>query len=79
MIEVIALDLEGTLISNAMSQIPRPGLKTFLELCYTITKRVVMFTAVSEEVFRAIAKRLVKEDYAPAWFAEMEYVKEGRI
>lgn len=28
---ILALDLEGTLISNAISQIPRPGLKTFLE------------------------------------------------
>ena len=30
-IQVIALDLEGTLISNAHSQIPRPGLYRFLE------------------------------------------------
>jgi hypothetical protein len=30
-IKVLALDLEGTLISNAMSQIPRPGLYDFLE------------------------------------------------
>jgi len=30
MIKVITLDLEGTLISNAMSQIPRPGLFEFL-------------------------------------------------
>jgi hypothetical protein len=30
---VIALDLEGTLISNAVSQFPRPGLYSFLEYC----------------------------------------------
>lgn len=29
---VLALDLEGTLISNAMSQIPRPGLHAFLTM-----------------------------------------------
>jgi hypothetical protein len=28
---ILALDLEGTLISNAISQIPRPGLHCFLE------------------------------------------------
>jgi hypothetical protein len=32
-IKVIALDLEGTLISNARRQIPRPGLYQFLEAC----------------------------------------------
>ena len=26
---ILALDLEGTLISNAVSQIPRPGLYNF--------------------------------------------------
>ena len=75
MIEVIALDLEGTLISNAVSQIPRPGLYKFLELCRSITNRVVIFTSVGEEVFRSIAKELVKEGYAPEWFAEMEYIQ----
>ena len=60
MIEVIALDLEGTLISNAISQIPRPGLNKFLELCRSITNRVVIFTAVKEEVFRGIAKKCMK-------------------
>jgi hypothetical protein len=30
----IALDLEGTLISNAVSQFPRPGLFIFLEYCH---------------------------------------------
>jgi hypothetical protein len=32
-ISVLALDLEGTLISNAVSQFPRPGLLAFLECC----------------------------------------------
>src|SRR5262245_4845907 len=31
-LEVLALDLEGTLPSNAVSQIPRPGLHEFLEV-----------------------------------------------
>jgi hypothetical protein len=49
----IALDLEGTLISNAVSQFPRPGLFTFLEYCHE-NFRLVIFTAVNEVRFRSI-------------------------
>lgn len=73
-IEVIALDLEGTLISNAISQIPRPDLYVFLNGCREITERVVMFTTVSEPRFRQIANLLVSEGYAPSWFSTMEYI-----
>ncbi|MEZ9668461.1 NIF family HAD-type phosphatase [Vibrio breoganii] len=73
-IEVIALDLEGTSISNAISQIPRPHLHTFLDGCLQITERVVIFTTVSKHRFREIAKLLVSEGKAPAWFASMEYI-----
>lgn len=71
---ILALDLEGTLISNAMSQIPRPGLFTFLERCRELFPRVVMFTTVNEDRFRMIARLLVEENVAPPWFSEMEYV-----
>ncbi len=71
---VLALDLEGTLISNAMSQIPRPGLFSFLERCQALFPRVVMFTTVKEERFRMIARLLVDEGTAPGWFANIEYV-----
>ncbi len=71
---VLALDLEGTLISNAMSQIPRPGLFAFLERCRVLFPRVVMFTTVNEERFRRIATLLVADGAAPAWFADIEYV-----
>ncbi len=73
-IQVIALDLEGTLISNAHSQIPQPGLRRFLESCKELVGRVVMFTTVDELRFRRIASQLVKERHAPHWFAEIEYV-----
>ncbi len=73
-IRVIALDLEGTLISNAHSQIPRPGLYRFLESCKELVGRVVMFTTVDEPRFRRIASQLVKERHVPHWFAEIEYV-----
>ena len=74
MYQVLALDLEGTLISNAMSQIPRPGLFAFLERCRMLFPRVVMFTTVSEVRFRDIARLLVAERYAPAWFLNVEFV-----
>lgn len=71
---VLALDLEGTLISNAMSQIPRSGLYAFLLRCRELFPRIVMFTTVSEEKFRAIATLLVNEGFAPGWFETIEYV-----
>jgi len=78
MITTVALDLEGTLISNAMSQIPRPGLRAFLERCHTLFGRVVIYTAISEPRFRDIAATLVREELAPAWFAEIEFVQWDR-
>lgn len=73
-IKVIALDLEGTLISNAISQIPRPHLHAFLGGCKDITDRVVMFTTVSEDRFREIAQLLVSESVVPPWFSAIEYI-----
>ncbi|MCH8619605.1 NIF family HAD-type phosphatase [Undibacterium sp. TS12] len=70
----LALDLEGTLISNAMSQIPRPGLHDFLIRCAKLFPRMAMFTTVKEDKFRQIARLLVEESMAPAWFANIEYV-----
>lgn len=71
---LLALDLEGTLISNAISQIPRPGLSNFLTNCCALFPRIVMYTTVSEARFRAIAHLLVSEGVAPDWFAELEVV-----
>jgi hypothetical protein len=72
---VIALDLEGTLISNAVSQIPRPGLYQFLEFCRDTFERIVIFTAVSEPLTRRIVDQLVLDGDAPPWFGrELEYV-----
>jgi NLI interacting factor-like phosphatase len=70
----IALDLEGTLISNAVSQFPRPGLFTFLEYCHQNFDRLVIFTAVNEVRFRSIARTLAEAGDAPAWFVDLEYI-----
>jgi len=71
---IIALDLEQTLISNAVSQIPRPWLYEFLVSCEALAARIVIFTAVPEKNFRRIAQTLVEEKWAPSWFARIEYV-----
>lgn len=72
---ILALDLEGTLISNSASQIPRPGLSQFLIHSREIFPRIVMYTTVSETRFRPIAELLVDEGLAPRWFAKIEYVR----
>jgi NLI interacting factor-like phosphatase len=70
----IALDVEGTLISNAVSQFPRPGLFTFLEYCYQNFARLVIFTAVNEVRFRSIARTLAEAQDVRAWFVDLEYI-----
>lgn len=70
---ILAFDLEGTLISNAVSQIPRPGLLAFLEWSRAHSTRQVIFTTVPEELFRRIARLLVQEGTAPGWFSDIEY------
>jgi hypothetical protein len=70
----LALDLEGTLISNAVHLQPRPGLYEFLEFCKTKFDRIVIFTAVPEVIFRNIAELLINEGSIPGWFASLEYI-----
>jgi len=72
---VLALDLEGTLISDAKSRIPRPGLFQFLECCAELFPRIVAFTAVNEEDFRVIARQLAANGNTPPWFADIEYIR----
>ena len=77
MIELtLALDLEDVLITNAISQIPRPSLMTFLEECDTLfgRKNICIFTAVPEGVFRDISERLVSKGHAPDWFKTVRYI-----
>ena len=79
-VQVLALDLEGTLVSNAMSQIARPGLRDFLEFCGDAFPRLVIYTRISEDRFRQIAHMLVNEGSAPGWFAALEYIEwDGKI
>ena len=70
---VIALDLEHTLISTAVSQIPRAGLAQFLEACRRLAT-VVIYTSVRADRVQEIVSRLVAEGVAPGWFADVPVV-----
>ncbi|MEN5286248.1 NIF family HAD-type phosphatase [Stenotrophomonas lactitubi] len=71
---ILALDLEGTLISNAVSQIPRPGLNQFLEDVRSQFEELVLFTTVPETLARRIAAILAREGSVPAWFVGLRYI-----
>jgi len=67
---LLCMDLEGTLISNAVSQIPRPGLYAFLESVAEVCD-LMLYTSVSPERVNAIRNLLVREGVAPAWFLDL--------
>jgi NLI interacting factor-like phosphatase len=73
-LRVLALDLEGTLISNAISCFPRPGLHAFLDFCEDHFHRVVLFTTVPETRGRSILDTLIAEGAAPPWLRQIEFV-----
>jgi len=72
---VLALDLEGTLIENALSVVPRPGLFDFLEYCKAVFPRIVMMTAVDETTFEEVRAELLQKGFVPDWFGKIEYVR----
>lgn len=72
---ILALDLEGTLISNAVSQIPRPGLREFLDYARGAFDEVVLFTTVPHHSALRILSLLAEERRAPRWFTEVRYVE----
>lgn len=74
-VATLALDLEGTLISNAVSQFPRPGLHAFLEFCRERVPQLVIYTAVNEARFRDVARRLADEGSAPEWFETLPHLQ----
>lgn len=71
---LLCLDLEGTLISNAISQIPRPGLYVFLEGVEALCD-LVIYTSVSAHRVDAIRELLVQEGAAPPWFTDLQVIR----
>src|SRR5262249_29876686 len=75
-VKVLALDLERTLISDAMSAEPRPGLLDFLTFCNSRFERVALFTCVEESVAWEILNALSRSGHVPPEFLErLEYVE----
>jgi len=75
-VRVLALDLEGTLISDAISAEPRPGLFGFLEFCQSRFDRVVLFTCVEEPDAREILNQLSCGGHVPTEFlGRLEYIR----
>ncbi|WP_243357590.1 NIF family HAD-type phosphatase [Fundidesulfovibrio terrae] len=68
----LALDLEGTLISNAlpMDCTARPGLWSFLSMARR-QFRIVLYTNVFPRRARASLRRIVRQGHAPAWLARV--------
>ena len=59
-IRVLALDLERTLMSDAMHREPRPGLHEFLLFCCRRFERVTLFTSVNKKTaFAALQERAI--------------------
>tara|TARA_R110002167_G_scaffold157391_2_gene352364 strand:- start:638 stop:1111 length:474 start_codon:yes stop_codon:yes gene_type:complete len=75
---VIALDLEGTLISNAISQFARPGLAEFLEFCRQRFQRIYVYTAVHDGRCHEVIYNLVVRDLAPAWLSDVQFIHWDR-
>jgi hypothetical protein len=74
-VRVLALDLERTLIDDALSARPRPGLLGFLAFCHERFERVVLFTSVEEADARAVLEGLARGGHVPAGFLDrLEYV-----
>jgi hypothetical protein len=71
---VLALDLESTLVSNAVSQFARPGLNDFLAWALSSFERVVLFTSVPEPHARQVLRTLVEYGEAPPGTEHIEHV-----
>jgi len=72
--KTLVLDIEGTLISNAVSIFPRHNLYNFLEFVKTKFDRIVVMTCLEERKFREVANILCKEGSSPKWFENLEYI-----
>jgi NLI interacting factor-like phosphatase len=76
--KVLALDLEHTLIDDALSGRPRPGLLDFLAFCHSRFRRVALFTTVEEAVAREVMGELEHAGHLPPdILARLEYVAWG--
>ena len=71
---MIALDLEASLIDNAISGAPRPGLHTFIEFCIENFDRIALLTTVEESDARDVLYSLADSGAIPEEFTAVEYI-----
>jgi hypothetical protein len=77
-LRILALDLERTLISDAMHAEPRPGLFDFLAFCHRRFERLTLFTCVEEADAREILAQLARSGHVPPEILpRLEYVEWG--
>ena len=75
-IRVLALDLERTLISDALHREPRPELHDFLLYCTQHFERIALFTSVSRRHAIAALQELAGQGVVPQPFLDkLEYVE----
>ncbi|PHS10140.1 MAG: hypothetical protein COA78_11590 [Blastopirellula sp.] len=75
---IIALDLEGTLISNAVSQFARPGLFKYLSWCKDYFEEVYIYSAVRDSKCHEIVYNLVSRNLAPKWLEDTQFIQWDR-
>jgi hypothetical protein len=74
-VQVLALDLERTLIDDALSGCPRPGLREFLAFCRDRFGRLAVFSTVEEADAREVLSELAGRGYVPPeLLGRLEYV-----
>jgi len=75
----ISLDLEGTILTNALEAHPRPGLAEFMDWCHRRFDRIFVYTCVERRVTEDILAKLVYEGAIDAEVVDrMEYVEWSR-
>jgi hypothetical protein len=78
-VKTLVLDIEGTLVSNAVSIFPRHELYKFLEFVKTKFDRIVVMTCLEERKFREVAHVLCVEGSAPKWFENLEWINWSKF
>ncbi len=72
--KMIALDLEASLVDNAISGAPRPGLQGFIEFCMDNFERIALLTTVEEPDAREVLHALADAGAIPESFTNVEYI-----
>jgi hypothetical protein len=76
---ILVLDIEGTLVSNASSVYPRPGLKDFLMESRELFHEIVIYSGISHLSYENVKSHLIENEFVPSWFSELRFFRmEGR-